>query len=164
MDIAIIVAHGRNLEIGKNNALPWHLSSDLKYFKKLTTGHSIVMGRKTFESIGRTLPNRENIILTRNKNFKPDGTLVFHSKQELLDYAKLKSQLFIIGGETIYKQFLDTADTLYITKVETNIADADAFFPSYDKSEWTLVSEEKHIKDEKNDADFSFLIYKKNNT
>ncbi len=136
--ISIIVAHDNNLGIGKQGKLPWHISSDLKRFKSLTINHPIIMGRKTHESIGRVLPQRANIIITRNKNYStkysdPDRNIfIAHSLQKAINLAKAKDrqEIFIIGGGELYKQALPLADKLYITKVKGNF-NCDTFFPTY---------------------------------
>ncbi len=129
--INIIVATSKNNQIGINNKLPWHISEDLKYFKCTTSGKTILMGRKTFESIGKPLPNRKNIVLTRDMNFKPDGVTVIHSLEEALEICKNEENIFIIGGGEIYSLFLPYADYLYITLVDKVIY-GDTDFPSYD--------------------------------
>jgi dihydrofolate reductase len=147
MKISMIVAHGPNLEIGLNNKLLWHLKEDLQHFKKLTTGKIILMGRKTFESIGRPLPNRTNIILTRDKLFSPEGVTVIHDPEMLFDYVlNLEKEdedleVVICGGEEIYKLYLPYAHTLYRTLVDYN-GQADAFFPKINESEWTILESE----------------------
>ena len=119
--INMIVATSKNNQIGIDNKLPWHISEDLRYFKEVTKGHTVLMGRKTFESIGRPLPNRENIVLTRDKSFTAQGITAVHSLEEALTFCRSKDQIFIIGGGEIYKQFLPYADKLYITLVDKEI-------------------------------------------
>jgi len=132
--ISIIAAVAANLAIGKNNQLLWHLPEDLKRFKQLTTGHAVVMGQKTYESLGRPLPDRTNIVITLDKAYKAKGCIIVHSIEEALKEAKKveSEEIFIIGGGSIYRQFLPLADKLYITRVEKNF-DADTFFPPYDE-------------------------------
>jgi dihydrofolate reductase len=148
MIISMIVAHGPKNEIGFQNKLLWHLSDDLKNFKKITTGKAIVMGRKTFESIGKPLPNRKNIVLTRSLDFKPEGVDIIHDPLMAFELAldfndSDESELIICGGEEIYNLYLPYAQKIYRTLVEyTGVADA--FFPAIDEKEWNLVSEEKH--------------------
>lgn len=156
--ISLIVAMGENRVIGLDNQMPWHLPADLKYFKKTTTGHSIVMGRKTFQSIGRPLPNRKNIILTRDTSFSANGCQVLHSIEEVLELAK-KEDIFVIGGAQIYKQFLSDAEKLYITKINESF-EGDTFFPEIG-DEWTLISSEKHAPDDKNTYEYEFQVYSK---
>jgi dihydrofolate reductase len=140
--INIIVAIGKNLVIGRENKLIWRISDDLKRFKNLTTGHPIIMGRKTFESIGKPLPNRTNIIVTRNKDFIIEGCLSCNSLEEAIQKAyEFNSQIFIIGGQEIYKQALEVADRLYITLIDAE-EKGDAFFPSYTDFKKVISTEE----------------------
>jgi dihydrofolate reductase len=161
MKVSIIVAKSNNNCIGKQNKLPWHLKNDLKYFKKITTGNVIIMGRNTFESIGKPLPNRANIVLSKDANYNPTGVVVRNSIDDALAYAKrwLQDEVFIIGGDTIYKQTLAMANKLYVTQVDADIQDGDAFFPEIDNKKWDLHSAELHTKDEHNDYNHSFEIY-----
>ena len=141
--INIIVAIGNNLVIGKENKLIWRISEDLKRFKNLTTGHPIIMGRKTFESMGRPLPNRTNIILTRNKDFKVDNCFSCNSLEEATKKAfEFDSQIFIIGGQEIYKQAINIANRLYLTLIDAE-ENGDAFFPDYTDFK-KIVSTEEH--------------------
>jgi len=143
-NINIIAAIGKNRELGKNNDLIWRISEDLKRFKALTTGHPIIMGRKTYESIGRPLPNRTNIVVTRNKEYNVDGCIVVSSLQDALTEAKKvdQSEIFILGGNEIFKEGLAYANRLYLTLIDAT-ADADVYFPEY--SEFTkVVSQEDH--------------------
>lgn len=158
--ITVIAGIGRNNELGKNNDLLWRLSADLKRFKKVTSGHHIIMGRKTFESIGKPLPNRTSIIITRNDNYFVDGCLVANSLENALDLVKNDDEVFIIGGAQIYKQTLEKnlADKLDITLVNGEF-DADVFFPEIDTKIWKKVSEENFKADDKNEFDFSFVTY-----
>jgi dihydrofolate reductase len=161
MIISIIVAAANNNAIGKNNALPWHLKGDLQYFKRLTTNHCIIMGRNTFESIGKPLPNRTNIVLSSDKAFAAEGVVVRHTLQDALDYCTRWAQheVFIIGGAQLYKQSIDLAHKIYLTKVDTEVKDADAFFDSIDSKKWELTAAERHGKDEHNDHDYIFEQY-----
>lgn len=162
MKLSIVVAHSLNQVIGIQNQLPWHLPADLKYFKQLTQGHCIVMGRKTFESIGKPLPNRENIILSRNENFKPEGTIAFQTIEEVLEYCKNKNEeIFIIGGEIIFNLLMPFANKIYRTLVHTEIEHGDAFFIILNKDEWKVVSSDFHSKDEKNIFDYTFEVLEK---
>ncbi|APD08033.1 dihydrofolate reductase [Flavobacteriaceae bacterium UJ101] len=160
MKLTIIVAFAENQVIGKDNQLIWHLPNDLKRFKLLTTGKPIIMGRKTFESIGKPLPNRENIVLTRDKNWKHEGAKVFHSKEAILEYLENHEHAYVIGGAEIYKLFLDNTDFLEITYVDTNI-DGDAFFPLINYEKWNLISEFSHEKDEKHAFSYKFVTYRR---
>lgn len=161
MNISIIVATSKNNVIGLNNQLPWHLPADLKYFKSLTNGHSIIMGRKTYDSIGRPLPNRENIIITRDKNYSSAELVIKHSIEEAIQHCNGQEEVFIIGGDTIYKQTIAVATRLYITRVDTIIENGDAFFPEINNEEWENVSAEHFTKDDKNKFDYSFEIYER---
>lgn len=152
MIISGIVAYGNNREIGKDNAIPWYLPNDLKWFKKTTLNHHVLMGRKNFEAMGKPLPKRTNIILTRNPFFLATGCLVIHSLDEGIELAKKngEEELFIIGGEQIYRAFIPYYDKLYLTEIDINIPDADTYFPDIDMSEYYSISEKKFEPDEKN--------------
>lgn len=160
--ITIIAAIGNNNELGKDNDLIWHLSADLKRFKKVTTGHTIIMGRNTFESIGKPLPNRRSIIITRNKEYTQEGCDVVHSLEEALKLIKNEEHAFIIGGAQIYNETMQKGlvDQLDITRVLSDF-DADVFFPEINTDEWELVSQEDFKADEKNPYDYNFLSYAK---
>jgi len=158
--IIIIAAVANNGVIGNKNQLIWHLPNDLKRFKALTTGHTIVMGRKTFESLGRPLPRRENIVLTHQKEWKKEGIKVFHTKRTVLDYTKEKEKIFIIGGAEIYQLFLNEADILEITYVDTK-AFGDAHFPTINYKNWKLVREFLYEKDEKHIFSYKFATYQR---
>ena len=158
--ITIIAAAGNNNELGKDNKLLWHLPDDFKRFKKLTTGHHIIMGRKTFESFPKPLPNRIHLVITRNKNYKPEGAIVVHSMKEALEIAKGDKQPFIIGGGEIYKIGMDIADKIELTKVNSEF-EADTFFPEIPMEEWELISEEFHEKDEKHQFEFVYQTFLK---
>jgi dihydrofolate reductase len=158
--IALVVAMAENNVIGKDNKLIWHLPADLKHFKQITSGHPIIMGRKTFESIGKPLPNRTNIIVTRQTELEVAGCLVANSLAEALMLAQqLDSEVFVIGGAEIYQQALFLADTIYVTKVHHSF-EGDTFFPEIDSVLWQEVSREKHEPDEKNSYPYSFVTYK----
>lgn len=152
--LSIIVAMDTNNLIGNNNALPWHLPADLAYFKRTTTGFPVIMGRKTYESIGFPLPQRENIILTRDDAYEVKGCSTITSLDDIP-----RTDAFIIGGSTIYTQTLAHVDRLYITRIHHEFT-GDAYFPAISE-EWQLSSEEHHTKDEHNAYDYSFLIYTK---
>jgi dihydrofolate reductase len=162
MDISIIVAITENNIIGRDNGMPWHLPADLKFFREKTTGHYIVMGRKTFESIGggRPLPNRVSIIITKQKDYKAEGCLIAHSLEEAIALAKDQDELFIIGGKQIYDQALAFANKMYITRIHTSI-DGDTSFPCYDDSKWEMTSYKERDADEKNAYALSFLAFEK---
>jgi dihydrofolate reductase len=163
MIISIIVAADQNNGIGKGNQLLCHLPADLKYFKQTTSGHHIVMGRNTYESIGRPLPNRVNVVVTRNKELEIAGCVIKHSLQEAIDFAKAagETELFITGGGTIYKEGMNLANRIYITRIAHSF-DADTFFPELDTHIWKLEKEEKHPADEKNAYAFSFQVWSRN--
>lgn len=165
MKNSIIVAISDNNVIGKDNALLWRLSADMRFFKEKTTGHHIIMGRKTFESLGnRLLPNRTSIVISRNANYQlPEGGILATSIENAIAKVKDETEAFFIGGEQIYKSALPFVDTLYITRVHHTF-DGDAFFPEIDKSQWKLVSSEHHKADEKNEYDYTFETYQRINT
>jgi len=156
--ITIIAAAGLNNELGKDNDLVWHLPDDFKRFKKLTTGHHIIMGRKTFESFPKPLPNRIHLVITRNKNYNPEDAIVVHSMEEALKIAKDDEQPFIIGGGEIYKIGMSFADKIELTRVNNNF-EADTFFPEIPSDDWDLVSEEFHEKDEKHQFEFIYQTF-----
>ncbi|MHB0754634.1 dihydrofolate reductase [Polaribacter sp. M15] len=160
--VTIIAAIAKNNALGLNNDLIWHLPADLKRFKKVTTGHHIIMGRNTFESIGKPLPNRTTIIITRNSNYTQEGCLIANSVEDALDMAKNDHQIYIIGGAQIYKYAIenDLVDVLDITLVHQEF-EADVFFPEIDLNIWEEVKREDFIADEKNKFDYSFVRYKK---
>lgn len=163
MSISLIVAVANNQVIGKNNKLPWYLPADLKYFKSVTMGHHMIMGRKTFESIGggKPLPGRTTVIVTRQMGYKAEGCVVVHSLEEAINVAKNDVELFIIGGAEIFKQGLQMADKLYLTKIHQDF-EGDTFFPSINLHEWKMIGCEEHEPDEKNKYPYSFLVYKRN--
>ncbi len=155
--ISAIVAMSENRVIGDNNQLPWHLPADLKYFKTLTSGHPILMGRKTHESIGRPLPNRTNIILTRNRDYQTDGCMVVTSVQDAMQQVNGSDELFIIGGAEIYQQLMPQIQRIYLTIVHEDFH-GDAFFPVLHAEEWREVSREEHVADDANEYDYSFVV------
>ncbi|MDA9120923.1 dihydrofolate reductase [Flavobacteriales bacterium] len=158
--ISIIVAASENNVIGKNNDLIWHLPNDLKFFKKMTSGHTIIMGRKTFESVGRPLPKRTNIIITRDTDFNPEGCVVVHSLEDALaEAAKTDKNPFIVGGEQIYRLALPLTDVVYLTRVHHEF-DGDRYFPELGK-EWNEVENIPHSVDEKHSYAFTFKTYKR---
>ena len=165
---SLIVAKSKNNVIGKGGEIPWYLPDDLKNFARLTRGHKVVMGRKTYESIiariGKPLPDRENIVLTTQENFVALGCIVYNSIDSLLNKLAIKNdeEIFIIGGEKVYKDFLPLAQKIYLTQVETEIS-GDAFFPEFDTSKWIEINKVAHVKDEKHSLEFSFLELEKRN-
>ncbi len=161
MKISIIAALDENKAIGYKNQLLCYLPADLKHFKQLTTGHSIVMGRKTFESLPNgALPNRKNIVLTRNKEFNCENCTVINSVEELFDLSHEQDELFIIGGAQIYELFIDKADKLYLTHIRHKFK-ADTYFPDFDVNEWKVIEKKDFKPDEKNKYPFSFVTYQK---
>jgi len=160
MPISIIVAASHNNVIGKDNQLIWRLSADLKRFKALTTGHHIIMGRKTFDSIGKPLPNRTSIIITHQTDYKAEGCIVVNSLEEALAKVPADQEAFVIGGGTIYKEAIDKADKLYLTLVHGKF-DGDTFFPKLDSKKWESLKREDHMPDAKNEHAYSFIDYKK---
>jgi len=157
MSLSIVVAMDENHLIGKDNKLPWHLPADLAYFKKITTGKSIVMGRKTYESIGRPLPNRRNIVISRNSKTLITGCEVLSSIDEMLSTTKDEDEVMIIGGASLCEQLLPKVSRLYITKIEGKF-DGDVYFPKYDESEWCQVSYESHNPDDSNHHAYQFIV------
>lgn len=157
--IALIVAIDQNNAIGKDNQLLWHLPKDLSFFKNVTSGNAIIMGRKTFESIGKALPNRRNIVISTQKDLQYAGAEITSSLNAAIELVG-NADSYIIGGGSIYQQALTLVDRLYITKVAANF-EADTFFPSINWDEWTLVSKEDHLADEKHAHAFSFCVYDK---
>ncbi len=159
MTISLIVAVTDNDVIGKENAIPWYLPADLAHFKQTTIGHPIIMGRKTHESIGRALPERLNVVITRNPAYKAaEACVVVNSLDEALNLDEIKNntEVLVIGGAEIYKQALPLADRIYLTRVHTTLA-GDKFF-KFNPEQWRQISKEKHTKDEKNQYDYEFIL------
>tara|TARA_B100000287_G_scaffold291163_1_gene274538 strand:+ start:246 stop:740 length:495 start_codon:yes stop_codon:yes gene_type:complete len=161
MEISLIAAFDKNQAIGKNGDLPWHLSSDLKHFKNITTGNTIVMGRKTFDSIGRALPNRKNIVLTRNLKWQFEGVVTINNVNEIFEICENDSEIFVIGGAEIYNAFLDIATKMILSYVETEVKDADAFFPKFKSENWKIMDESEIIKEENDDFSYKIITLKK---
>lgn len=136
MAISMIAAVGKNRELGKNNDLIWHFKDDMKFFRETTTGNTVVMGRKTFESLPHALPNRRNVVITSNKDYSAEGAEVVGSVNEALELTK-NDNVFIIGGGKIYSEFLKIADKLYLTEIDAECKDADTFFPEFNKADYT---------------------------
>ena len=159
--ISIIVAIAEKMAIGKNNDLLWHLPEDLKRFKKLTTGHTVIMGENTFESLPiKPLPNRSNIIISHIEGKKFEGCLTVYSIESALENCPDNEECFVIGGASVYKQFLEHSDKLYITRINKEI-EGDTFFPKFESDKWELIESEKGITDEKNQFDYNYEIYRK---
>jgi dihydrofolate reductase len=167
--LSLIVATAQNNAIGRNNELLWHISEDLKYFKSTTTSHPVIMGRKTYESIGRPLPGRRNIVITRGtieapqiKNPQTTSFEVSNNLEEVISLAKnSEDEFFVMGGGELYKQTFSSADRLYITKIYAEAEGADTFFPVVDEAEWKVVKESERLTDEENGIEFQFLVYEK---
>ena len=154
--LSIIVAVSENNVVGKENKLPWKLSADLKRLKSLTMGHHIIMGRKTWESLGKALPGRINVVITTDKNFKAEGGVVVHSLNEALAFSSADDEIFIFGGGKIFKEAMPLVNKIYITRVHS-IIDGDTFFPVLDRSDWKEISREDFKADEKNQYNYSFV-------
>lgn len=157
-DLSLIVAIAKNSVIGVNNTLPWHLPEDLKRFRALTTGHHIIMGRKTFDSLGRLLPGRTTVIVTRNPDYKMAGAIVVHSLEAAITACGDDNEAFLIGGAELYKDGLKLANKLYITEIDAEY-EGDAFFPEFDVAEWQVVERESHQAE--NGLGFSYLTYQR---
>lgn len=166
MLISAIVALAENNAIGKDNKLPWHLPDDLRFFKRTTMGKPVLMGRKTFDSMGKALTGRLNIVVSHQQDLKlPDGVLLYHDLNKAIQRLEGEDneEVFIIGGGKIFEETLDRTDRLYVTKVHTVIEDATAFFPEIDHSHWKLVWEERHEADEKHKYAFTFQQLERTN-
>ncbi len=157
MIISIIVAMDDNGVIGAGGTLPWHLSSDLKHFKSITMGKPIIMGRKTYESIGRPLPGRENIIVTHNRDFQAQACTVLHSLDAVYAHCGDSNEIIVMGGADLYKQTFDKASRIYMTEVHTDV-DGDVIFPLFDRKQWKEIEREDFKADEKNEFDYSFVV------
>lgn len=157
MSVSIIAAVGRNFELGKNNDLIWHFKQDMKFFKETTLGHTVIMGRKTFESLPKALPNRLNVVITSDSSYSAENIVVVSSVEQALKYCD-NGEAFVLGGGMIYKEFLPFADKLYLTEIEDSLENADTYFPSFDKNEYkrTVVKSTNE-----NGIAFSHIIYEK---
>lgn len=160
MNLQLVVAIDENGGIGKNNQLLWHLPADLKHFKEITTGYPIIMGRKTFESIGKPLPNRRNIVVSRQSNLYIEGVEVVHSLSQATDLLHANEQAFIIGGAEIFQQSMPLVNTIHLTVVH-QVFEADTFFERPNPSDWMELSHETHPADEKNGYSYSFITLKR---
>lgn len=159
--LSMIVAHADNRVIGKDNDMPWYLPADLAYFKKTTLGKPIIMGRKTYESIGRPLPGRKNIVISRDDEYRAEGVEVVGSVEAALALVSDVEEVMVIGGGAIYKHCLPAAQRLYITHIDANIA-GDTYFPEYDLNEWRLAVSEVKAADDKNNYQLRFNVYERN--
>ena len=160
MTISLVVAASTNNVIGSDGGLPWHLPDDLRHFKRLTTGNPIVMGRRTFESIGRPLPDRRNIVMTRDPDYVAPGCDVVSSVREALDLVEDADEVMIIGGGQVYRDFLPHADRIYLTRVQADV-EGDTYFPDIDEAGWRLVSSEAHAADEKHAYAFDVMVFER---
>jgi dihydrofolate reductase len=158
MKVTMIAAAAENNALGKDNDLVWHLPDDFKRFKKITSHHYIIMGRKTFESFPKLLPNRTHVVITRQKNYHREGIIVAHTLEQALEVCKGEDEVFIIGGGQIYKQALPYTDQIELTRVHESF-EADAFFPELDESTWGLKKSIHHGKDERHKFEFSYLTF-----
>ena len=156
--ISLIAAMSNNRVIGKDNQMPWHLPADLGHFKAITLGKPVIMGRKTYESIGRPLPGRKNIVISRNSSYKVEGCETAVSLEEAIELVNEVEELMIIGGGNIYLQAMPLAEKLYLTFIDLNV-DGDTQFPQFDHLKLTEVKREKHLKDEKNPYDYQFVVF-----
>lgn len=159
-EITMIAAAAENNALGKDNDLVWHLPDDFRRFKNLTSGHHIIMGRKTFESFPKPLPNRTHVVITRQDNYAPNGAIVVNSLEKALEIAREDPQPFIIGGGEIYSLALDKADKIELTRVHGEF-EADAFFPEIDLDNWRLIQSDFHPKDERHNYAFTYLTYER---
>lgn len=157
MSVSIIASVGRNFELGKNNDLIWHFKQDMKFFKETTLGHTVIMGRRTFESLPKVLPNRLNVVITSDSSYSAENIVVVSSVEQALKYCD-NEEAFVLGGGMIYKEFLPFADKLYLTEIEDSLENADTYFPSFDKNEYkrTVVK-----STDENGIAFSHIIYEK---
>ena len=160
--LSIIVAKAKNNIIGKENKLIWHLPEDLKHFKELTTGHTMIMGRKTFESLGRLLPNRKHVVFSQNPDFKVDdkNVEIVHSMLQIQEYIENEEENFVIGGAMIYNLLMPYVTKLYVTQINKDF-EGDTFFPKIDENVWKEVSREKGLKNEENNLDYEFIMYER---
>ena len=157
MQVSLIVAIGKNRVIGASNALLWHLPADMKHFRQLTMGKPIIMGRKTFESIGKPLSGRTNIVITHESNYQAQGCIVVHSLKEALEAAQGSEEVMVIGGESVYKEFLPMADKMYLTLIHADF-EGDTYFPEYNQAEWNEKERQDFKPDKENPYPYSFVV------
>lgn len=160
MSLSIIVAMAKNRTIGVNNTLPWRCPEDLKHFKAQTMGHHMIMGRKTFDSIGKPLPGRTTVVITRNNDLEVDGCIVAHSLKEALAVCTGDEEIFVVGGAELYRQAISLVDTLYVTEIQQDV-EGDAHFPEIDKGIWQETSRQVHSQETPQPMDFHFVTYRK---
>jgi dihydrofolate reductase len=160
MRVSFVVAMAENRAIGRDGGLPWHLPADLRHFKNLTIDHTVVMGRKTFDEVGRPLPRRRNVVVTRQRDWSAEGVEVVHGLDAALELVRGEAEVFIIGGAEIYRQALPRTDRIYLTRVETEV-EGDVFFPEIDWDEWRIVAEEHHPADDRHAYAMTFLTYER---
>jgi len=158
--LSIIVATDEQGLIGKDNDLPWKLSADLQYFRRVTMGKPLIMGRNTHESIGRALPGRKNIIVSNNCDYTADGCCVVHSVEDAVKACDGVEEVMVMGGASLYKQMLQQADRLYLTQVHASL-EGDTWFPDWQRSDWQEISREDHLADDKNDYPYSFVVFER---
>lgn len=158
--LSIIAAISDNNVIGKDNKLVWHLPEDLKRFKKLTTGHTIIMGRRTFESLGKILPNRKHIVLTRDNDYciKDENVEIVHDIEKLEKYINSEEENFVIGGAIVYRQLMPKVEKMYITRIHEKF-EGDSYFPIINENEWNVIESLQGVQDEKNPYDYEFITY-----
>ncbi len=158
--VSVIVAVAEGGVIGANGMMPWHISEDLRMFKRVTSGHPVVMGRRTFESLGRPLPGRTNVVVTRNPSWSSEGVRVAGSLENAVTLFPPGEEVFVIGGGEIYRQAMPLADRFYLTRIDAAY-DGDTFFPAWDEADWQLVSSERHERGETFAEPFEFLVYRR---
>jgi dihydrofolate reductase len=157
MRLTIIAAVGKRGELGLAGGLPWRLPGDLAFFKRTTMGHPVIMGRRTFDEVKKPLPGRENIVVTRNRDFAADGVVAVASLEEAMAHCAERDEAFVIGGAEIYRQALSRADRMILTRIDAEF-EADTWFPAWDSSNWREVSREEHAADEKNRWAYAFVV------
>jgi dihydrofolate reductase len=163
MTVSLVVAASTNNVIGRDGELPWHLPDDLRHFKRITTGKPVIMGRKTFESIGRPLPDRQNIVMTRDPDYAAEGCDVVASVAEAMDVAGDADEVMVIGGGQVYRDFLPRADRIYMTRVQAEVQ-GETRFPKIEGNTWRLVSAEHHAADERHEYDFEMMVFERRPT
>jgi len=160
--VSAIVAAADNNAIGKDNKLLWHLPNDLRFFKRTTSGHTVIMGRKTYESVGMPLPNRRNLVITRQEDYTLENAEVVHSLEAALTRCANEEEVFIVGGAEIYRQALPRTGRVYLTRVHADLP-GDTYFPNLDEPDWVLISADKHNPDERHAYGYTFEVYERRN-